>query len=196
MNHTISARILSIGRSGLFGMVFSALHMTPSLWAFSPSLQLRKTFARFFRGLPSLRRIFSRPPYDHYKNNEEEEKYWEEAARTQRVLQQSDARHAGAEVRNRQALTSYVPPLVMYYTPALLPEYRDAPRKKKEAKRYHISGKNYCKWHWMVFPGDVSGHEFPGSPRNAMSSPHRSRTILLWQRRTSLGTCTAHLNCA
>ncbi|KAF8189671.1 hypothetical protein BJ912DRAFT_360856 [Pholiota molesta] len=154
MNHTISDRFLSIGSFGLFGMVFSALKMTPSLWPFSPSLQLWKTFARLFQGLPSLRRIFSRPPYDNYKNSEEEEKYWEEAAKSQRILQQSDARYAGAEVRKRQDLTSYVPPLVMYYTPALLPEYRDAPRKKKEVKRYYISGKNYCKWHWMVFSGD------------------------------------------
>jgi hypothetical protein len=195
MNHTISGRFLSIGSFGLFGMVFSALKMTLSLWPFS-SLQLWKTFARLFQGLPSFRRIFSRPPYDNYKSSEEEEKYWEEAARSHRILQQSDARYAGAEVRKRQDLTSYVPPLVMYYTPALLPEYRDAPRKKKEVKRYYISSKNYCKWHWMVFSGDVSATIRPGPPLNATSSSYLSRIILLSRRPTSLGTCIAHLNCA
>ncbi|KAF8164298.1 hypothetical protein BJ912DRAFT_1095821 [Pholiota molesta] len=133
MNHTISYRFLSIGSFGLFGMVFSALKMTPSLWSFSPSLQLWKTFARLFQGLPSLRRIFSRPPYDNYMSSEEEEK------------------GRGAQATR---LDVVCPPLVMYYTPALLPEYRDAPRKKKEVKRYYISAKNYCKWHWMVFSGD------------------------------------------
>ena len=115
---------------------------------------------RFFALLSSGRH----PPYEKYASEAEEEKYWKEAESGQRVMRQSDARYAGIKVRRPGPANTdpYVPPLVMYYTPALLPEYRDAPRRKRQIKQYHISAKNYCKWHWMVFPGEKVSAEVLG----------------------------------
>ena len=70
-----------------------------------------------------------------YSTQSHEDRYWKEAAGGQRDLQRSDARFVGAGVRNPKNPAPYVPPLVMYYTPALLPEYRDSQRRKgKEAR--------------------------------------------------------------
>ena len=70
-----------------------------------------------------------------YSAQSHEDRYWKEAAGGQRDLQRSDARFVGAGVRNPTKPAPYVPPLVMYYTPALLPEYRDSQRRKaKEAR--------------------------------------------------------------
>jgi hypothetical protein len=70
-----------------------------------------------------------------YSTQSHEDRYWKEAAAGQRDLQRSDARFVGAGVRNPTNPAPYVPPLVMYYTPALLPEYRDSQRRKgKEAR--------------------------------------------------------------
>lgn len=128
----------------------------PLIWPLSYVWWLNQSSPlRFFR-LPSWSGLLSsnHPPYQKYKSEAEEEKYWKEAESGQRVLRQSDARYAGVKVRRPDNTGPYVPPLVMYYTPALLPEYRDAPRRKRQIKQYHISAKNYCKWHWMVFPGE------------------------------------------
>ncbi|KAF8802090.1 hypothetical protein BYT27DRAFT_7113240 [Phlegmacium glaucopus] len=107
-------------------------------------------------------------PYTIYPTASEEQKYWNQAARGQRELQRSDARFAGTKVRNLQpntlpgrALDSdsepRLPPLVMYYVPALLPAYRDASNHKaksrKTCRKPYVSPKIYCKWHRMVFPG-------------------------------------------
>jgi len=70
-----------------------------------------------------------------YSTQSHEDRYWKEAAGGQRDLQRSDARFVGAGVRKPTNPAPYVPPLVMYYTPALLPEYRDFQRGKgKEAQ--------------------------------------------------------------
>ena len=64
-----------------------------------------------------------------YATQSHEERYWKEAAGGQRDLQRSDARFVGAGARNPKNPALHVPPLVMYYTPALLPEYRDSQRR-------------------------------------------------------------------
>lgn len=141
------------------------------------------------RALPSyLRKLwpsrFARP-YDRYKSPAEEEQYWKDAAYGKSVLEQTDARwHARRKMTERIAATGLhkesrpsTPPLVMYYIPALLPEYRDAKQRGKRRlaeptgvvcgrrtgktgkggeqaeERISLSAKNYVKWHWMVFPG-------------------------------------------
>ncbi|KIM42618.1 hypothetical protein M413DRAFT_408512 [Hebeloma cylindrosporum] len=69
-----------------------------------------------------------------YSNQLHEDRYWKEAAGGQRDLQRSDARFVGEGVRNPKNPAPYVPPLVMYYTPALLPEYRDSQTRKETGK--------------------------------------------------------------
>jgi len=97
--------------------------------------------------------------YDTYRTQEAEDTYWKEAARGARELHQSDARFVGI-TRPRHVRAPELPPLVKYYTPAVLPKYRDEHTKmqrKEERCRNRPSVKEYCKWHRMVFPGTVSG---------------------------------------
>lgn len=75
-----------------------------------------------------------------YSTRSHEDRYWKEAAGGQRDLQRSDARFVGAGVRNPKNPAPHVPPLVMYYTPALLPEYRDSQRRKETKKEPRSKG--------------------------------------------------------
>ncbi|CAA7268692.1 unnamed protein product [Cyclocybe aegerita] len=110
--------------------------------------------------LERVARLVKRSRYDRYRTPEDEARYWEQAERGRKVLERSDARFVGAD-RVQKPLPE-LPPLVIYYTPALPPLYRDTRsqeerrRKKKEKRRYYISSKTYCKWHRMVFPNSVS----------------------------------------
>ncbi|KAF8901519.1 hypothetical protein CPB84DRAFT_1777523 [Gymnopilus junonius] len=89
-------------------------------------------------------------PYT-YMTPQMEEKYWERAAASQRKLQLSDARYVDAKGLPLRDSLPQLPPLVMYYVPALPSE---KPKEPKKLKTYFLSTKNYCKWHRMVFPGD------------------------------------------
>ena len=113
------------------------------------------------------RLLFPTPPplpYDTYATPEDEERYWRSAERGLAVLRQSDARFVGAD-RPKRVRVPELPPLVMYYVPALLPQYRDAERNRKEVdpeelrkrRRMRIlEPEEYCQWHRMVFPDRVS----------------------------------------
>ncbi|KAG2035316.1 hypothetical protein BDR03DRAFT_531281 [Suillus americanus] len=76
---------------------------------------------------------------------EAEAKYWYIAARYRRHLAQSSARRPPHE-------TSEIP-LVTYYTPRLLPQYRDVRHSDDGSGEFCISAKTFCKWHRMVFRG-------------------------------------------
>lgn len=89
-----------------------------------------------------------------YMTPEAEKSYWKKAAAGQRNLQRSDARYVDMEGLPLRDGMPRLPPLVMYYIPALLPKRR---RNPKKPKRYFLSAKDYCRWHRMVFPGNVSG---------------------------------------
>ncbi|KAH9927869.1 hypothetical protein B0H21DRAFT_125479 [Amylocystis lapponica] len=75
---------------------------------------------------------------------EEEETYWREAEQYRKILEPSDSR-----------ATPHAVPLVRYYVPRLLPEYRSPRRDDAEASEYHLSAKTFCKWHRMVFRGPL-----------------------------------------
>lgn len=103
--------------------------------------------------------------YDTYPSPSAEQKYWESAERGLRELRHSDARFVGS-TRPKNVRVPEMPPLVMYYVPALLPEYRHKRRPELKTTRRkinpgemgcRIAPKIYCKWHRMVFPGSVSG---------------------------------------
>ncbi|KAG2153740.1 uncharacterized protein EDB93DRAFT_212525 [Suillus bovinus] len=74
---------------------------------------------------------------------EAEAKYWCIAARYRRHLAQSNARRPPQE-------TSEIP-LVTYYTPRLLPPYRDIQHSDEGSSEFSIPAKTFCKWHRMVF---------------------------------------------
>ena len=100
--------------------------------------------------------------YRHYRTAEEEAEYWRSAARLRRALGASDANSASLRKRCTQEdededdEAKNNVPLVMYYTPKLLPIYREEKEEDPEAKEVHVAPKAYCKWHRMVFPGPVS----------------------------------------
>ncbi|KAI0751745.1 hypothetical protein C8Q80DRAFT_1071808, partial [Daedaleopsis nitida] len=83
--------------------------------------------------------------YRRFRNTEEEEEYWQASERMWRTLRASDAR---AEVEDEKRV-----PVVRYYTPKLLPAYREEGVEDAEAREVGLSPKAFCKWHRMVFPG-------------------------------------------
>ncbi|KAF8972091.1 hypothetical protein BDZ97DRAFT_1783119 [Flammula alnicola] len=155
-------RFLIFGRNNLLcitpltiSLRITALKAMLSTWTFSFPGKLWQSISLsgFHSAALYVRRIFAPSLYETYKSTAEEDRYWKEAAEGQRELQRSDARYVGTKVRKPNTPVPQMPPTVMYYTPALLPEYRDSRRRKKAIKAYSISAKDYCKWHWMVFPG-------------------------------------------
>ncbi|OAX41103.1 hypothetical protein K503DRAFT_686129, partial [Rhizopogon vinicolor AM-OR11-026] len=86
-----------------------------------------------------------RSRYETFPSPEEEAKYWCISARYRRHLAHSSARRPPHE-------TSEIP-LVTYYTPRLLPQYRDVRYCDQESGEFIISARTFCKWHRMVFRG-------------------------------------------
>lgn len=109
-------------------------------------------FQRLYHTLSStclrVRLLFpfpTRPRCGTFPTLEAEAKYWRIAARYRRHLAQSSARrppHEASEI-----------PLVTYYTPCLLPQYRDVRHPNEGSGEFSISAKTFCKWHRMVFRG-------------------------------------------
>ncbi|KAG1740335.1 hypothetical protein EDB19DRAFT_781160 [Suillus lakei] len=109
-------------------------------------------FQRLYRALSStclrVRLLLPFPirsRYATFPTLEAEAQYWCIAARYRRHLAQSSARQPPHE-------TSEIP-LVTYYTPRLLPQYRDVRRSEGGSGEFSISAKTFCKWHRMVFRG-------------------------------------------
>ncbi|KAF8989823.1 hypothetical protein BDQ17DRAFT_1372709 [Cyathus striatus] len=84
--------------------------------------------------------------YDVYESDEEEERYWKAALAGQRELNASDAKYV-----RRSNPESSRPPLVMYYTPALPPIYRDHHRTRVPSDVY-LPPRTICKWQRMMYP--------------------------------------------
>ncbi|RPD52857.1 hypothetical protein L227DRAFT_427762 [Lentinus tigrinus ALCF2SS1-6] len=84
--------------------------------------------------------------YRHYRSAEEEDEYWRSSAKLQKALRASDA-NAGRDDDDV--------PLVRYYTPKLLPTYREEVEDDPEAREVYLAPKAFCKWHRMVFPGPM-----------------------------------------
>ena len=91
------------------------------------SRRLRTTLYHF-------QRLIFQKPYDVYPNPNAEQQYWDRAERGLRQLRQSDARFVGSE-RPKNVRVPEIPPLVLYYVPALLPQYRDDKMKTKGKSR-------------------------------------------------------------
>ena len=84
----------------------------------------------------------------HYRNASDESRYWRSSAHDRATLD----RWNGHSDRGPQ----WPIPLVAYYTPRLLPTYREPRQRDLEEDEYPLSARTFCKWHCMVFPGRVS----------------------------------------
>lgn len=82
--------------------------------------------------------------YKKYKKPHEEALYWTAAAQENRKLRASNATNAPDGL-----------PLIVYYTPKLLPIYRESMHEDPEAREEYIAPRVFCKWHRMVHPGPV-----------------------------------------
>jgi len=142
-----------MGLTSLF--LYFPCKWNPSLWK-SRILHIIKIFSPetlrsaiyFFRKWMWARRA----PQDTLMTPEMEDKYWQRIKIGQLDLQRSDARYVDTTGVLKPDISS-LPPLVMYYSPALPLKRPENPRK---LKKYYLSVKDYCKWHRMVFPGEVS----------------------------------------
>lgn len=108
--------------------------LLPNVWQILQRLALRYTIWP----LTLLRQPVL---YRRYGNKDEAERYWREAEQCRRRLQASNANN----LPDRLGLLSY-------YTPALLPVYREIRHVEPEAREEYITPKTFCKWHRMVFP--------------------------------------------
>lgn len=128
---------------------------------------LENLFLRIYHALSStcLRvRLFfpfpAHPRYETFTSPEAEAKYWCISARYRRHLAHSSARRPPHE-------TSEIP-LVTYYTPRLLPQYREVRCSDHKSIEYSISARTFCKWHRMVFQGSVSALSDAGFSEEVM----------------------------
>lgn len=82
--------------------------------------------------------------YRKYTSALEADLYWAAARRSSRTLEASNSNDTANDLS-----------LLVYYSPKLLPGYRERMLKDPEAREEYISPKTFCKWHRMVFPGPV-----------------------------------------
>ncbi|KAH8999485.1 hypothetical protein EDB92DRAFT_1834424 [Lactarius akahatsu] len=102
--------------------------------------------------------------YRHYRSLAEEQKWWDESARTRAAFfASSDARHGRVRGVSAHGCLSPVP-LITSYVPRLLPAYRDHPGRRVDdaASERELTPSVYHKWHRLVYP-----HEIPPSRREA-----------------------------
>ncbi|KAH7888208.1 hypothetical protein F5I97DRAFT_1792568, partial [Phlebopus sp. FC_14] len=78
-----------------------------------------------------------------YPTPRAEAKYWRIASRYRRRLYSAES--------GKSSLESSDIPLVTYYTPRLLPLYRESEKRHANAEERRISPRTFCKWHRMVF---------------------------------------------
>ncbi|KDR71071.1 hypothetical protein GALMADRAFT_803744 [Galerina marginata CBS 339.88] len=170
--------LLDTTMTSLIGRMSYLHHSLKKLWAYYVlrvfSIDLR-LLARIRDAMPHyLRRLGKRASRDTTMTPEMEEKYWKRAERGQRELERSDARYidsSGIPVLDR---TPQLPPLVMYYTPALPPTKQE---RLKKQKPYYLSARSYCKWHRMVFPGSDHPTISQASRLRKMHDPEELRKI-------------------
>ncbi|KAF8548307.1 hypothetical protein OG21DRAFT_779213 [Imleria badia] len=92
---------------------------------------------------------------DAYATPRAEARYWRVARRYRRRLYSGNGTTSAPSKASRDSTDI---PLVTYYTPRLLPLYRDRSSGKRtsretvmDAQEGRISPRTFCKWHRMVF---------------------------------------------
>lgn len=100
---------------------------------------------------------------DTYTTPRAEAKYWRVAGRYRlRLYGGNNPTSAPSKIHTASRNATAIP-LVTYYTPRLLPLYRDRSGRKRasketdtDAQEGRISPRTFCKWHRMVFQDSVS----------------------------------------
>jgi hypothetical protein len=136
--------------SAVFAMIYASwLAILRSVPTWLPDIKKYISFQWIYSLSLWLLPCRERQGYVTYKTAKDEEQYWRSAALHRRRLASSDARFADLKTKDEAI------PLVMYYTPRLLPLYRTPRTLDAEANEYHLPARIFCKWHRMVFPGRV-----------------------------------------
>lgn len=133
----------------ILGLNFRARSFTLllPLYVFAPEISLYVLHLYRKIRVQSVQLLWPRrkPQYTIYQTPEAEQKYWDTAEKYRKRLDISDERRCKQN-----------PPfLLRYYTPALLPAYRDRKKTDFDSLAYTIPAKTFCKWHRMVFRGPV-----------------------------------------
>ncbi|KAI6033803.1 hypothetical protein BKA83DRAFT_4181258 [Pisolithus microcarpus] len=128
---------------------------------------------------------------DTYRTPHEEARYWRLAERYRRRLYSGGTQvQAKLELGFRNTRSYVSAQLVEYYTPRLLPVYREMGRSgnSQEADAaFTISPKTYCKWHRMVFPDRPHPTLTQAARRIKQHSPRDLREILRISRLAPIG---------
>lgn len=114
----------------------------------NPLRQIRISLEDFLSGLGR---------YRHYRSLAEEQKWWDESARTRAFFASSDARYGRVGgISAPHGCLSPVP-LITSYVPRLLPIYRDRPGRRVDeaAGERELTPSVYQKWHRLVYPHEV-----------------------------------------
>jgi hypothetical protein len=119
----------------------SCLRLRNPLW------RIRTSLRDFLSGLGR---------YRHYRSLAEEQKWWDESARTRAFFASSDARHGRVGGISAHGCLSPVP-LITSYVPRLLPAYRDHSGRRVDdaASERELTPSVYQKWHRLVYPHEV-----------------------------------------
>jgi hypothetical protein len=121
--------------------LLSCLRLRNPLWRLVTSLRV------FLSGLGR---------YRHYRSLAEEQKWWDESARTRAFFARSDARHGRVGGISTHGCLSPVP-LITSYVPRLLPAYRNHSGRRVDdaASERELTPAVYQKWHRLVYPHEV-----------------------------------------
>ncbi|KAI6004314.1 hypothetical protein EDD15DRAFT_2385311 [Pisolithus albus] len=128
---------------------------------------------------------------DTYRTPHEEARYWRLAERHRRRLYSGGTQvQAKLELGFKNTRSHVSAQLVEYYTPRLLPVYREMGRSgnSQEADAaFTISPKTYCKWHRMVFPDRPHPTLIQAARQIKQHSPRDLREILRISRLAPVG---------
>lgn len=116
-------------------------------------------FTRVLRGLGLPMLLWSKGNdamvLKRYASRIEEDRYWKQAERAQKVLNYSDSKNSGLSERKpgwiRCNARQERP--IIYYTPRLLPLYREVDEDSKAVtfNDATASAEAIVRWHWLVF---------------------------------------------
>ncbi|KAI6122889.1 hypothetical protein EDD16DRAFT_1569407 [Pisolithus croceorrhizus] len=127
---------------------------------------------------------------DTYRTAHEEARYWRLAERYRRRLYSGGTQvQAKIELGLRNTRSRVSAQLVEYYTPRLLPVYRETRSENSQEAdtTFTISPKTYCKWHRMVFPDCPHPTLTQAARRIKRHSPRDLREILRISRLAPIG---------
>ena len=125
------------------------------------TLSLARAFSQYMQKYVSyyelLCKLRWRSPYARYRSPEEEEMYWRQAEIGLKELAHSDARYTKTMNVGRQSGPDNMrnESQILYYTPRLLPQYREKKSRDLEGQEIRIPATTFLKWFRLTFPEKV-----------------------------------------